>query len=76
MILLANQNPRLQGCAAVVGLPEGRVRDLHLNVVSLHQMIRILPADVSLCMFTPTATEPGPAGAPIAHVQPTEGMER
>jgi hypothetical protein len=41
-----------------------------------------LPADVLLCMFTLTATAPGPAeepkwpGTPIAHVKPKEGMER
>src|ERR1700733_1515797 len=62
MILLAGQNPRLSGCAAILATSDGRVRDLHLNVVSLHQMIGILPADVLLCMFTPTAKAPRPSG--------------
>src|ERR1700733_8080684 len=47
-----------------------------MNVISLRKKIEILPPDVPLCMFTPTATAPGPAaaqrsaGMPIAHVQP------
>ena len=58
------------------------VMDLRMKVISLHQIIRILPSIVWLCMFTLTATAPGPAeepkwpGTPIAHVKPKEGMER
>jgi hypothetical protein len=37
--------------------------DLRMNVVSLHEIIGILPTIVWLCMFTLTATAPDPAAA-------------
>jgi hypothetical protein len=63
-----------------------RVADLRMNVISLQWIIKILPVDVLLCMFTLTATVPGLAadsarvcrqgGQAHRHVQPKEGMER
>jgi hypothetical protein len=55
---------------------------MQAKVISLQEKISILLPDVSLCMFTATATASAPtahrswAGVPIAHVQPKEGMER
>ncbi|HYZ63568.1 MAG TPA: hypothetical protein VE650_14050, partial [Acetobacteraceae bacterium] len=58
------------------GTMNPRVTELRNNVVSLQRIIEILPSIVQLCMFTLTATALDPAGVAIAHVQPTEGMER
>jgi hypothetical protein len=60
----------------VSGLVGLDITDLRMNVVSLQQIIKILPTSVRICMFTLTATALDPAGVALAHVQPTEGMER